>query len=87
MSEQPETPAKTTTQRRAMSPAAWLGVIALGAFLGAVCWYAVQAWFSVPDQMTGTGYTAMILGIVFSVALGAGLMALVFWSHRKGYDR
>jgi hypothetical protein len=74
-------------KKRTMSPAAWLAVVGLGAALGAVCWYAVRAWFAFPDHMTTAGYTAMILGIVFSVALGAGLMALVFWSHKKGYDR
>ena len=30
---------------------------------------------------------ALILGVVFSMLLGGGLMALVFWSNRKGYDR
>jgi hypothetical protein len=76
-----------TPKRRAMSAGAWLAVTGFGAALGAVVWYAVRAWFSVPDQMTTNGYVAMILGIVFSIALGAGLMALVFWSHKKGYDR
>ena len=28
----------------------------------------------------------MALGIVFSLALGGGLMALVFFSARRGYD-
>ena len=28
----------------------------------------------------------MAIGIVFSVLLGAGLMALVFYSSRGGYD-
>jgi hypothetical protein len=28
----------------------------------------------------------MALGVVFSVALGCGLMALVFYSNRYGYD-
>lgn len=74
-------------KKRAFTPAGWVGVLALGAVLGAVCWYAVNAWFSVPDRMSANGYVAMLLGIVFSVALGAGLMALLFWSHRKGYDR
>jgi hypothetical protein len=30
---------------------------------------------------------ALILGVVFSMLLGGGLMALVFWSNKKGYDR
>lgn len=28
----------------------------------------------------------MILGIVFSLVVGVGLMGLVFYSSRKGYD-
>ena len=33
-----------------------------------------------------TGYIAMGLGIVFSLLVGCGLMALVFYSSRHGYD-
>ena len=65
----------------------WLAILAMGAAFGAVIWYAVHAWYSVPDQMSTNGYIAMGLGIVFSIVVGAGLMALVFWSHKKGYDR
>ena len=32
------------------------------------------------------GYVAMALGVVFSLVVGVGLMALVFYSSRKGYD-
>ena len=32
------------------------------------------------------GYVAMWFGIVFSLVVGCGLMALVFYSSRKGYD-
>jgi len=28
----------------------------------------------------------MILGIVFSLVIGCGLMALMFYSSRRGYD-
>jgi len=38
-------------------------------------------------QMDIHGYIALGLGVVFSMALGGGLMALVFYSNRKGYDR
>jgi hypothetical protein len=82
-----EKPPGEPAKRPVMTLKTWLAVLGFGAALGAVCWYAVRAWFSVPDQMTANGWTAMILGIVFSVVLGAGLMALVFWSHKKGYDR
>jgi hypothetical protein len=36
--------------------------------------------------MTGAGYGAMGLGIVATLALGIGLMALVFYSNRSGRD-
>jgi hypothetical protein len=37
-------------------------------------------------QMSVHGYIAMILGIVFSLVIGCGLMALMFYSSRHGYD-
>ena len=36
--------------------------------------------------MTTTGYVAMAAGIFFTLALGIGLMTLVFYSNRKGHD-
>jgi hypothetical protein len=36
--------------------------------------------------MSGHGWIAMSLGIVFSLAVGVGLMSLVFYSSRRGYD-
>ena len=48
---------------------------------------AYSAWRSLADvQMSTSGYVAMILGGLATLALGVGLMALVFWSNRKGYD-
>lgn len=32
------------------------------------------------------GTIALVLGVVLTFAVGAGLMALVFFSHRRGYD-
>jgi hypothetical protein len=29
---------------------------------------------------------AMVFGVVLSIVVGAGLMALVFYSSRRGYD-
>ena len=39
------------------------------------------------QQMSTTGYVAMAFGIIVTFGLGAGLMALVFYSNRKGHDR
>jgi hypothetical protein len=42
-----------------------------------------------PEQssaMTGAGYVALALGILATLALGIGLMALMFYSSRSGRD-
>ncbi len=62
-------------------------VVALVAILGASGWYAARAWLEVSGPpMPLTGYLAMTLGVVFSLVVGCGLMALLFYSHRHGYD-
>ena len=37
-------------------------------------------------ELSGAGQMAMWLGIVFSLVVGVGLMGLVFYSSRRGYD-
>ena len=37
--------------------------------------------------MSGWGWGFLIAGVVVSVGLGGGLMALVFYSSRHDYDR
>jgi hypothetical protein len=62
-------------------------VVVLFAFLAAAGWFAARAWLAVEGPpMPTTGYVAMALGIIFSVVIGCGLMALLFYSHRHGYD-
>jgi hypothetical protein len=39
-----------------------------------------------PVDLPWQGWLAMALGTLATVALGGGLMALVFYSSRKGYD-
>ena len=57
------------------------------ALLGVAIWWAVHAWTSLGEvEMSVHGYVAMILGIIFSLLVGCGLMALVFYSSRRGYD-
>jgi hypothetical protein len=38
------------------------------------------------EPMSTGGWIAMVLGIVATLALGAGLMALMFYSSRTGRD-
>ena len=64
-----------------------LALITLLGLLAASLWYAVGSWTALdaPDMPTEL-YVAMVLGVLFSVVVGAGLMALVFYSSRHGYD-
>jgi uncharacterized membrane protein len=60
---------------------------ALFVILAAAAWFASRAWTEVSGPpMPAAGYAAMILGIVFSLVVGCGLMALLFYSSRHGYD-
>ena len=57
------------------------------ALLGVAIWWGVHAWTSLGEvEMSVHGYVAMILGIIFSLLVGCGLMALGFYSSRRGYD-
>jgi hypothetical protein len=62
-------------------------VLLIGMLLLAIVFMAF-GW-DVPEgggQMSTGGWIAMILGIVATMALGAGLMALMFYSNRSGRD-
>jgi len=62
-------------------------VIALFALLALSVWFAVYAWTHLGgDPIPTYGYVALAGGVVISLAVGGGLMALVFYSSRHGYD-
>ena len=62
-------------------------IAALLAMMAAALWYAAGAWWAVSGPpMPAAGYVAMAFGIVVSLIVGCGLMALVFFSSRYGYD-
>jgi len=62
-------------------------ILPLLAFLAASIWFAYYVWASdTGPAMPASGYVAMALGVLFSLVVGIGLMALVFYSHRHGYD-
>ena len=64
-----------------------LGILALLAMLAASLYFAFGLGKDIeaPDMPVEL-YVAMALGVVFSIVIGAGLMALVFYSSRRGYD-
>jgi len=48
---------------------------------------AVYLWISLGDvATTPSGYLALVGGGIATMGLGVGLMALVFYSNRKGFD-
>jgi hypothetical protein len=64
-----------------------LMILGLVALLGVTVGYAIWGW----QQTAGTamgfhGWLAMILGIAFTIVVGCGLMGLMFYSNRYGYD-
>jgi hypothetical protein len=59
---------------------------ALLAMLGLSGYFAYRGLAEPGEALSGHFLIAMVLGIVFSVAVGGGLMALVFYSSRHGYD-
>ena len=71
-----------------LSAAGWIALAILFGLLLVSLWYAVQVWTAMAGvQMSGWGWTFLIAGIVVTIGLGAGLMALVFYSSRHGMDQ
>jgi hypothetical protein len=59
-----------------------VGLLVLAIVFMFIGWGAPQGG----TQMSTNGWIAMVLGIVVTLALGSGLMALMFYSHRRGRD-
>ncbi len=56
--------------------------------LGVALWFAGSSWVHLSDgeSIPLWGWAAIGGGIVFSLIVGGGLMALTFYSSRHGYD-
>ena len=68
----------------------WLVLAVLFGLLGLAVAELYIGWTPGEDDVgtgvSGAGYGAMALGIFATLALGIGLMALMFFSHRSGRD-
>jgi hypothetical protein len=65
----------------------WTAVAIAVAAVAAVIVVVANRWTSVgATQISAAGWLAMAFGILVTLALGIGLMALVFLSSRGGYD-
>lgn len=71
-----------------LSPAGWITLAILAGFLIAAVWYAIWVWQSMTGvHISAFGWTFLVLGVVVTTGLGAGLMFLVFYSSRHDMDR
>ena len=71
-----------------LSPAGWLSLVILAGLFGVSLWYAIKVWTAMEGvHMSAWGWTFLGLGVVVTIGLGAGLMALVFYSSRHDMDR
>jgi TRAP-type C4-dicarboxylate transport system permease small subunit len=77
-------PKPSPAVRRQLTTVLVLAVL-LG-FLGVTVWFMITAWNSVEGEMGIHQWIAMVLGIFFSCLVGFGLMGLMFFSRRRGYD-
>lgn len=70
------------------TPVRTLIILALFGLLALAIWFAVGAWVHLGggDAIPAYGYVAIAGGVLVSLLVGGGLMALVFYSARHGYD-
>jgi hypothetical protein len=61
-------------------------IIILLAMLAGVSYFAYSAMAVEGEPIPTEGYVALTLGAGFSVIVGVGLMVLLFFSSRRGYN-
>ena len=70
-----------------MGAGSWIILIVLLSLLVATGVVIYLGWtLGNGTDVPTSGYAAMAFGVIISLAVGFGLMALVFYSSRKGYD-
>jgi hypothetical protein len=81
------TPPDPETNTR-LGAGGWLILAALAALLIGAILYAIHTWNAMEGTSVSTlGWVFMALGVIVTMLVGGGLMALVFYSSRKNYDR
>jgi len=62
-------------------------IVVMVGLLGWAVWYAVVSWNALSGvKISPLGWVFMILGVLVTFLVGAGLMALVFYSSRHNRD-
>ncbi len=77
---------RSTSKRLGL--AGWFAIAVMAIFLLWAGWYALHAWNALAGvDISTAGWIFIAAGVLFTLALGGGLMALVFYSSREGMDR
>jgi prolipoprotein diacylglyceryltransferase len=72
---------------RRLSAGAWIAlVVMIGLLMMAIVGVSLSGTDDMASGVSGSGTTAMIFGGLFTIVIGAGLMGLIFYSSRRGYD-
>jgi hypothetical protein len=72
---------------RSMGKGSWAIIAVLLLLLSGTVFVSYLGWTSAAGtDVPASGYVALALGVIFSLVVGCGLMALVFYSSRQGYD-
>jgi flagellar basal body-associated protein FliL len=75
------------TSVRSMGKGSWVILIILLLCLVATAVVSYLGWTGATGtDVPASGYISLALGVTFSLAVGVGLMALIFYSSRAGYD-
>jgi flagellar basal body-associated protein FliL len=78
---------RTSSMSARMGVGSWIVLIVLLSLLVATGIVIYFGWtLGTGTDVPTSGYAAMAFGVIVSLAVGFGLMALIFYSSRKGYD-
>ena len=74
-------------QNTGLSAFGMVAILILLGLLGWALWYGVMSWNALAGvRISPLGWVFMVLGVLVTFILGAGLMALVFYSSRHDRD-
>ena len=72
---------------RRLSVGAWIAIVVLiGLLVTAIVGVIFSGTVDLASGVSGPGTIAMIFGVLFTIVVGVGLMGLIFYSSRRGYD-
>lgn len=78
---------QTTKLRKRPWKSTLVAVLVIGGTAAFLIAFLAYAWNLTGDtSLSGHGIAALTIGIVLTMLIGVGLMGLVFFSSRRGYD-